>query len=62
MEANGQIPVGTYAVFENASQEIRDKLVTTNCEQSLQSLRVIAASLFQSTTTTTTTTETIQPS
>lgn len=48
MEANGLVPVGTYSVFESAGPEVRDRLVTTNCEQSLQSLRLIASTLFQS--------------
>lgn len=49
MESNGLVPVGTYATLEKAGQEIRDRLVTTNCELSLQSLRSIALSLFDTT-------------
>lgn len=45
MESNGSIPVGTYAMFEKSGPEIRDKLVTTNCELSLQSLRSLALEL-----------------
>lgn len=47
LEANGLIPVGTYAALEKSGQELKDKLVTTNCEQSLHSLRKIAMQLFQ---------------
>lgn len=46
MEANGLVPVGTYAALDKCGAEVRDRLVTTNCEQSLQSLRSIAFSLF----------------
>lgn len=45
MESNGSIPVGTYAILEKSGPEIRDKLVTTNCESSLQSLRSLALEL-----------------
>lgn len=38
MESNGLVPVGTYAMLEKLGPEVRDRLVTTNCELSLQSL------------------------
>lgn len=47
MESNGLVPVGTYNLFEKSGQEVRDRLVTTNCEQSLMSLRDIAISLLE---------------
>ena len=46
METNGHVPKGTYAAFESASQEVKDKLVTINCEDSLQSLIAITSTLF----------------
>lgn len=46
MESNGLVPVGTYAILEKSGPEVRDRLVTTNCELSLQSLRSIALSMF----------------
>lgn len=42
METNGLVPIGTYAMLEKSGPEVRDRLVTTNCELSLQSLRSIA--------------------
>lgn len=47
LEANGLVPVGTYAALDKCGQELKDGLVTTNCEQSLASLRKIAMQLFQ---------------
>lgn len=44
MESNGLVPIGTYAMLEKAAPEVRDGLVTTNFELSLQSLRSIAIS------------------
>lgn len=44
MESNGLVPAGTYAILEKSGPEVRDRLVTTNCEQSLASLRAIALS------------------
>jgi len=47
LEQNGLIPDGTYAALENSGNaELRDKMVTTSCEQSILSLRSIAISLF----------------
>lgn len=50
MEANGLVPVGTYTILENAGPEVRDRLVTTNCELALQSLRSVSLSLLQTQT------------
>lgn len=47
MESNGLVPAGTYAILEKSGPEVRDRLVTTNCEQSLASLRTVALSLFK---------------
>lgn len=41
MEANGLVPIGTYSLLEKSGPEVRDRLVTTNCELSLQSLLAI---------------------
>lgn len=49
LESNGLVPVGTYAMLEKSGPEVRDRLVTTNCELSLQSLRAIALSRFDHT-------------
>lgn len=46
LEANGLVPQGTYAAFEKCGPEIRERLITTNCELSLQSLRSIAMTLL----------------
>ena len=47
LEANGLIPMGTYAALEKFSNlDLKERLVTTNCEQSLRSLRSIAETLF----------------
>lgn len=49
LEASELIPLGTYAALEKCGNlELKERLVTTNCEQSLQSLRSIAMTLFQS--------------
>uniref|UniRef100_A0A6G1SER5 Transcription factor E4F1 n=1 Tax=Aceria tosichella TaxID=561515 RepID=A0A6G1SER5_9ACAR len=47
LESNGLIPNGLYAALEKCDQEIKDRIVTTNCEQSLESLRSIASIVFQ---------------
>ena len=47
LESRGLIPSGTYAALEKCGQDLKDKLVTTNYEQSLISMREIAMQLFQ---------------
>lgn len=47
LETNGLIPNGTYIALEKSGNaELKEKVVTTNCEQSILSLRSIAISLF----------------
>lgn len=47
LESHGVVPVGTYTLLESAGPEIKERIVTTNCELALQSLRQITMTLFE---------------